>query len=278
MSLAAFHLLLFPLHTKAARFIAMQDILVRNHNMKRLLPLFFILLALQAAAQVDTIDTQRGGLNAKALRPGKASYAVYFEDSLGNRLGSADIWDRSIELRDSAGGQWYRFSWKWWRKDTLIADVISTGALPRLQPLAHEAEYKSRGHFAYAFQDGVVTVPAAQQRTAKDSAFRFAMTTPAFAFPMDLELFPLLPFKKVGQEFAMAFYEPGGQKSDYYKLTVTGREDLAMPGGGKAPCWLLRIDYGRGSYATFWIADKERSVLKMQEYFRGRYRYKVRLY
>jgi hypothetical protein len=104
------------------------------------------------------------------------------------------------------------------------------------------------------------------------------MDSPAYEFPMDLEIFPLLPFRKTGQQFAIAFYEPGTAKSNYYKLTVTGKEDLALVGAQAASCWLLRIDYAPGSYATFWISDKTREVLKMKEYFRGRYRYKVRLY
>ncbi|TCJ14452.1 hypothetical protein EPD60_10705 [Flaviaesturariibacter flavus] len=247
--------------------------------MKRLATLLLLLTALQAGAQADTIDTRRGGLLTKYLKAGKASYVVYFTDSAsGRRISSADIWDRGIELHDSLGRQWYRFSWQVWRRDSLAADVVSTGAVARMQPLAHEAEYKGRGHFGYVFDNGVVTVPPRWQRTAKDSTMNVRVDPPGFAFPMDLELFPLLPFKKVGQEFQMAFYEPGSPKSDYYKLTVTGREDLALPGGARVNCWLLRIDYGRGTSATFWIADKERVVLKMQEAFRGRYRYKVRLY
>ncbi|RYF80082.1 MAG: hypothetical protein EON98_13860, partial [Chitinophagaceae bacterium] len=99
-----------------------------------------------------------------------------------------------------------------------------------------------------------------------------------FEFPMDLEIFPLLPFKKAGQVFAIAFYEPGTAQSNYYKLTVTGKEALPLVGAQTVNCWLLRIDYAPGSYATFWITDKTREVVKMREYFRGRYRYKVRLY
>ncbi|RYY96183.1 MAG: hypothetical protein EOO11_14130 [Chitinophagaceae bacterium] len=242
--------------------------------------LLFLLLACAGAAraQVDSFDTRRGGLNIAALRDGKASFAIYWEDSLGRRLGSADIWDRSIALADSGGQRRYRFSWQVWRKDTLVADVRSTGTLPALQPLRHEGDWRGRGAFAYAFADTVVTVPEGYRRNARDSAFRVVLDPPGFAFPMDLELFPLLPFRKEGQRFAMAFYEPGSPKSAYYPLTVAGTEELQVPGGGSVRCWLLRIDYAPGSYATFWISDKGREVLKMREYFRGRYRVKLRLY
>jgi hypothetical protein len=76
----------------------------------------------------------------------------------------------------------------------------------------------------------------------------------------------------------MAFYEPGSAASAYYPLTVLGKEDLPVGGNEMVSCWLLRIDYKPGSFATFWIADKNRQVLKMKEFFNGRYRYKVRLF
>ena len=230
-------------------------------------------------AQVDTINTDNLKLNISAFAEGKSSFAVFFEDSLGNRLTSADIWDRSISISQNASGQKaFRFEWKWYRKDTLITNVVATGLMPSLKMLTHDADYKARGNFSYLFTNGVVTVPEKKQRNARDSSFRVVLNPAGFEFPMDLEIFPLLPFKKVGQEFAIAFYEPGSAKSNYYHLTVTGREDLPMPGAARLACWMLRIDYAPGSYADFWISDKSRQVVKMREYFKGRFRYKVRLY
>ena len=239
----------------------------------------FLFLLAQAQAQVDTLNPTLQKLNVKALKEGKATYAVFFEDSLGNRLGSADLWDRSLQFSTDATGQAvYTFDWKWWRRDSLLMSVQATGLLSSLTPLTHNTVHAQRGQAAYRFDSNLVTVPATAQRTARDSAFRVALSPPAYSFPMDLETFPLLPFKKAGQKFAIAFYEPGSPRSAYYSLTVTGKEDLSLPGAQSVACWLLRIDYAPGSYATFWISDKTREVLKMKEYFRGRYRYKVRLY
>lgn len=239
----------------------------------------FLMLHLAANAQVDTINTSNHKLNMAAFKEGKASYAVYFEDSLGNRISSADIWDRTIHFTTNAEGTAiYQFEWNWFKKDTMIAHIVATGDRASLTPFTHKAEYVRRPPLSFAFANGVVTVPAGDRRTAADSAFNVPLGNPAFEFPMDLEIFPLLPFKKPGQQFAIAFYEPGTKKSDYYKLTVTGKDKLSLPGGSKLTCWLLRIDYAPGSYATFWITDQTREVVKMQEYYKGRYRYKVKLY
>jgi hypothetical protein len=245
----------------------------------KLLLALFLINAGAAFAQVDTINTKNLKLNIAALKEGKSSYAVYFEDSLGGRLSSAALWDRKISFsKDAAGKKIYHFGWDWYQKDSLLAHVEATGELPSLKPISHYANYKKRGKFTYIFNGNVVTVPDSSKHTKKDSTFQVVMNPPAFEFPMDLEIFPLLPFKKVGQQFAIAFYEPGTPKSDYYLLTVTGKEDLQLNNSVKVSCWLLKINYGRGSYATFWIADKSREVLKMKEYFRGRYRIKVKLY
>ena len=248
--------------------------------MKRLTGLVVTLLvSYSSMAQIDTINTENNKLNLAALKEGKASYAVYFEDSTGNRSSSADIWDRSIEIdKNNEGQKQYRFGWKWYRKDSLIADVTATGKLPSFQPLTHDAVYPGRGNRSFLFANNVVTIPPQSRHTAKDSSFRVVMEQSAFEFPMDLELFALLPFRKTGQQFAMAFYEPGSAKASYYPLTVTGKENLLLPGGQNVLCWLLRIDYAPGSFATYWISDKTRDVLKMKEFFKGRYRYKVRLY
>ncbi|UHG89650.1 hypothetical protein [Spirosoma oryzicola] len=235
---------------------------------------------LSAQAQIDTINTNTLKLNVSAFKESKRSYAVFFEDSTGKRLTSADIWDRTIRFSKSATGQkTYVFDWKWFSKDSLIGHVTTTGLLPSLAPLTHDATYAKRGARNFVFNHNIVTIPTASRRTAKDSTFKVVLNPPAFAFPMDLEILPLLPVKKVGQEFALAFYEPGSPTSNYYRLTVTGKEDLPVGGNAKVNCWLLKIDYGQqGAYATFWISDQSREVLKMREYFRGRYRYKVKLF
>ncbi|GAB3950254.1 hypothetical protein GCM10028805_27910 [Spirosoma harenae] len=193
---------------------------------------------------------------------------------------SADLWDRSIRFSTTSDGKKiYHFDWQWFQKDSLLAHVTATGLASSLAPLTHNGNYFKRGIRNFVFNGTTVRIPTANQRTAKDSAFKVVINPPAFEFPMDLEILPLLPYKKVGQQFAIAFYEPGSPAANYYRLTVMGREDILVGGSAKVNCWLLKIDYGQqNASATFWISDQNREVVKMREYFRGRYRYKVKLY
>ncbi len=197
-------------------------------------------------AQVeDTINSNNLKLNIKAFQEGKSTYAVYMMDSAGNRMGAAQLWDRSISFStDAQNRKLYHFEWKWYLKDSLLGVTNATGLLPSLKPLTHKADYVKRGKSSFVFSNDIVTVPDVDKKDGKDSSFRVVLNPAAFEFPMDLEIFPLLPFKNVNQKMAIAFYEPGTPKSDYYHLTVVGKEDLQMPGGIKANCWLLKIDYG----------------------------------
>lgn len=229
--------------------------------------------------QTDTLRPADGKLNMTAWRDSKSTYAVFFEDSTGKRLSSAALWDRTLRRTTQAGQSRYAFAWDWYQKDSLIAHVTTSGQWPSMAPLTHQATYTKGGKHQFVFRDNVVTIPDSARRTAKDSSFRVTMQPAAFSFPMDLELFALLPFKQVGQQFAMAFYEPGSPRSAYYPVRVTGRAPLPLVDQANLDCWLIQIDYGRGSSATFWISDQPREVVKMKESIGGgRYRLKVKLY
>jgi hypothetical protein len=229
-------------------------------------------LALQP---LDTITAQQQKLDIKKIVPIKHSYAVFFTDSLGNRTSSADIWDREIRLmKNTQGRDVYAFEWKWWRKDSLLLHAQGQCAFPSLEIL----EYSKAPTLAVKREGGMLNVKT-QTRAKVDTAFTMAFDGKAFAFPMDLEFFGVLPITSVGQKFSVPFYEPGGAKYSYYTCSVVGKESLRLHEGAAVECWLFQIDYGQfGSYATFWISTATGEVLKMQEYFRGMYRYKIKLF
>jgi hypothetical protein len=66
--------------------------------------------------------------------------------------------------------------------------------------------------------------------------------------------------------------------ASYHRYEVIGKEDLQLNSDVKVKCWLLKIKYSPTSHATFWLSEQSKEVLKMQEYFNGKYRFKVRQY
>lgn len=230
-------------------------------------------------AQVDTINTSSNSLNMQAFHDQQKTYVVYWEDSLGNTMSTPDLWKRSIKGSKATGSNsLFIFDWQWYKQDSLYAHIRASGELTSMKPIWHHADYFKRGKFTVGYTNNEVTIPDSAQRHPHHRDFKVVLKYPAFEFPMDMEIFALLPYKKIGQQFVIPFYEPGSKASNYYKLTVTGKEKLILHGAAAIQCWLLRIDYAPDSYATFWIADKPREVVKMKEYYQGKYRYKIKLF
>ncbi len=242
----------------------------------RFIIIFLLAVTIQTKVftQVDTISPVLSKLVTEKLINSESTYLVYWEDENGNVSGSAEIWKRSLYVE----GKEYWFDWKWYKNDTLYAHIKNTGNSKNMEPKVHHANYLKKGKFTVTLNNGWVSIPDSAQTKESDKHFIVKLRQSAFAFPMDLEILPLLPFKETRQQFAIAFYEPGSQESAFYHAIVTDKQDLILPANVRTLCWVLRLNYGPYSYADFWIAAKTREVLKMKEYYKGQYRYKIKLY
>jgi hypothetical protein len=249
-------------------------------NIKFTVVSLILLGSISAVAQVDTITTATKKLVTTGITSGKKSYAVFFTDSLDHRTSTADIWDRDVKLVTNAKGeQQYDFRWHWYRADTLLMEADAICQFPALKPISYTIIRPKAKPIEIKFEKDEVFVKSVHPKSRKDTSFIVKPGIPAFAFPMDMEIFSLLPIKKIGQRFMIPFYEPGRTTAAWYPVTVTAHEDLPLTGHISVPCWVIRIDYtGSTSSATFWINDKDRDLLKMKSCFKGRCRYKVKLY
>lgn len=245
-----------------------------NFMRKILIILLFMFLSRDVLAQTDTISPSSGKLQTQHLSSSTSTYVVYWEDEKGNISGHIELWKRALQLKEKE----YFFDWKWYRNDTLYAHISNKGNNSTMEPQLHRSDYFKKGKFMVQLRNGTVTIPDSLQTSEGSKLFKVVLHPIAFAFPMDLEILPLLPLKKEGQQFAIAFYEPGSEKSAYYNATIIRKEKLPIPAGSSIRCWVLRMDYAPNSYADFWITENEREVVKMKEFYQGKYRYKVKLY
>jgi hypothetical protein len=240
------------------------------------------LLVSAAQAQVDTVDVNHPKLETSLLKEDKSSYLILLQDSSGNYLSPTMIWNRDISFFKGVDGQKnYRFKWQYFIKDTLYLTCEATGLVSNMAQLTHRVWLgKSPTPFkSYVYDGPQVTIPEADAGVVNDKKFKQMRMTPwAFSFPMDLEIFPLLPIKKVGQTWAMAYYEPGQPLSKYYKVHIVGQEKLRIAQDVEVPCWLLEIVYDSKYVATFWISQKGREVLKMKDGLPNFKRTKIRLF
>lgn len=241
---------------------------------KLVLILCCLLLQQTALSQIDTIKPAQEKLLSKGLSSSTANYLVYWEDEKQQVTGPIDLWKRELKVQ----GNTYHFNWTWYRNDSLYAQISSNGNAQTMEPANYQANYFKKGKISFQFRDQTVTVPDSLQSSEKSRSFKVSLNPPAFAFPMDLEILSLLPYKKVGQKFALPFYEPGSNQSAYYEVSLIRKERLSLPGAALLSCWVIRLTYAANSYAEFWIANKQQQVVKMREFYQGKYRYKVKIY
>ena len=248
--------------------------------MKPIIAIFIITILFnqKSSAQIDTINAQNHSLQISKLKEGTANYLVYFTDSLYNLQGSGDIWKRSIHFGSRNDQPIVEFDWKWFRCDSLLAEVKNICDRKTLAPVFHKAVYPGKGVIAYDFKDATMIPSDTVSNNAVAKKAPLTLTIPVISWEEDLETYPLLPIDKVGQQFDIAFFDPSEKAATYHRYVVTGKEDLQLNEDTKVPCWLLRIDYSKNAYAIFWLTEKSKEVIKMKEYFNGKYRFKVKLF
>lgn len=247
--------------------------------MKRIIPVFILLLYICGPlhAQVDTINPTNNRLLMGRLQEGTNTYVVYTEDSLTKHIKYSDIWIRSVSFGERNNVPVVNFAWKWYRHDTLLRDVHDACLRSNLKPLDARILYKGMV-MAFNFTDSFLVASDTVALNKADPKKKVALNPPPYNWEWDMETFGLLPIKKVGQKFMIAFLDPFDVKSDYYLHQVTGTEYLALNKDVKIKCWILRCTYNATAYADFWISRQSHEMLKMKEYYNGTYRYKVKLY
>ncbi|MDQ8054060.1 MAG: hypothetical protein REI78_13585 [Pedobacter sp.] len=243
---------------------------------KLLLALLIFTVGQQASAQVDTIHAQNHKLQLQNLKFGKVDYLVYFVDSVTQKRTVGDIWQRKTELATFQGRPTIKFTWDCLRNDTTFMAIVNYCDNKTLAPIYHYANYKGRGVVAFDYRNGMMVPSDTIKNNLGVKKGNTALTIPVISWEQDLETYALLPIKKVGQKFDIAFFDPNEKVPTYHRYEVAGKEDLVLNGDVKIKCWLLTINYGRGSHATFWLTENTKEVVKMKEYFNGKYRIKVR--
>lgn len=240
-----------------------------------ILSLFFLWQV--SNAQVDTISLNTNDLLTKQLQPGLHQYIVYFEMAAKKKIIAPMLWNRQVNFTEVKGKKVIEIKQHWYSADTLMNRVLySLSERETFTPIFHYAK-NARGIEAFDFEGRKVNGSDTVANNAKKD-FEIALSIPTLNWELDLEVFSTLPYKKVGQTFVINFYHPGGRTPPkYYAYTVSADEIIKSTDSKTIDCWLLKIAYNETDWAIFWISKKTKEVLKMQEHFKGNYRYKVKL-
>jgi hypothetical protein len=238
--------------------------------------LLFICLYAEVRSQTDTISIASNHLITSQLKEGLHQYIVYFENPKKQKITGHSLWSRQVSFRKHNGSDVIEIVQRWHSSDTAFNRYVYSVCNRRnFQPIYHYTR-SVRGIEAFNFTGGRV---AGADSVADNGKKTLSVDTdvPTLNWELDLEIFSTLPIKREGQRFLINFYHPGGSKPAYYEYKIIGTESIKGIDNRQIECWKMKISYTANDWAVFWISKRSKEVLKMQEYFRGGYRYKIRL-
>jgi hypothetical protein len=237
------------------------------------------------AQKTDTVKISASNVNTAVLRPGINRYLVYFKNGKDSSRINYQFWTREIAFVGYHNKKAISVKQEWEDNAGLIHKVYSVSDRKTFKPLFHEIWWKNRGSASFSFHDQkamFIDKPLTEADTAKRSKLIYGGFKQALSqdyllnWHTDLEVFPILPFK-ANTTFLINFYDPGTASAPQeVAYTVSGSAQLEGYNNQKIDCWLLSHS-SPGNHEVFWISKKTREVLKLEQEFNGRYRYKIKL-
>ena len=235
------------------------------------------------AQKTDTVTIDASKVNTNVLKAGTYRYLVYFKMGKDSSRKNYQIWSRTIDFVTYKGNPAISVTQEWENNDTITHKVYSVSERKSFAPLYHESWWRGRGTTKFDlitkqgyWKDSLLTfADTARFKKMMYSAFVKAQEHYVLNWHLDLEVFPILPYKE-GTTFKINFYDPGSSAPAYQAYTVTGSAILTGYNDQKIDCWLLKHTFANNT-EVFWISKATREVLKLEQEFGGRYRYKIKM-
>jgi len=253
-------------------------------NLILLQAVFFSALPVMAQTKNDTIIINAKNVNTTVLKPSANRYLVYFKKEKDTARSRPQFWTRNIEYAVHNGKEAIVITQEWEDRDTVVHRVRSVCDKQSFAPLYHHSWWKQMGTSEFDFINRSASlngIPLTDADTARNrkgpwNAFKAALDQYTLNWHLDLEVFPILPYKE-GKTFLIPFYDPGWQVPKNEAYTVTASAQLEGYNNQKIDCWLLMHE-SRGLKEIFWISKKTKEVLKLEnEIAKGWWRYKIKL-
>ncbi|MEI2822369.1 MAG: hypothetical protein V9F02_02920 [Chitinophagaceae bacterium] len=237
-----------------------------------------------AQQKSDTIFIDASNVNTRYLKTGTNRYLVYFKMGKDSARSMPQFWARNIAFAEYNGKEAIVVTQEWEGKDTIIHTVKSICDKKTFMPLYQQSWSKQSGNCEFDFVNKTALLnglPLTNADTARNRkgpwlAFQKALNQYVLNWHLDLEVFPILPYK-MGKTFMIPFYDPGFPAPRNEPYTITGSAILEGYNNQKIECWLLTHE-SRGLKEIFWISKKTHEVLKLEnEIGKDRWRYKIKL-
>ena len=231
-------------------------------------------------AQSDTVKYNNHVLVSNQLKLGLTKYLVYSEDSATQTKSGISIWERNVFFKKLKNRELIIIHQNWLGLDSINSkrEIISHMDAKSFLPIYHYTlSTASRGRRrteAFVFEKDSIKAP--DSSNINNKTFGIAIDQPVFNWEMDLETFAQLPLK-TGKTFVIPFYHPGSKTLPaYYTYKVEGEDKIPGLQYTLINCWrLIYRDERSTNYSIWWLNKKTHTVVKMKEYYNGKFRYKL---
>ncbi len=255
--------------------------------MKKTTTLIFIYSSMMLSVfsqKSDTIIIDASKIDTKVLIPGTHRYLVYFKLGKDSSRKMYQLWSRSIAFINYKNKEAISVTQEWEDNDTVVHKTYSVLDKKDFATLYHQSWWKKTGNATFDFikkeaknRDTLLTEKTDSNSIKQQKAFETACSQYFLNWHLDLEVFPLLPYKE-GATFRINFYDPGFGPPKYVDYNVIGSGTLSGFNNQKVDCWLLKHGSLPRNKEIFWISKETKEVLKLeQEFAGGRGRYKIKL-
>ncbi|HEY8896718.1 MAG TPA: hypothetical protein VIM79_17965 [Niastella sp.] len=229
-------------------------------------------------AQADTVYPGSRHLNTELLKPGLKQYLVYHHWPQNRKMLLLQYWVRNISIEKKGAVKVFAIRECWYTADSNeYRTFLSLCSVKDFTPLYHAAGGNGK-MAAYNWSNTEIKgADTVNGNTRKD--FHLAFDHPNFNWHLDIETFEMLPLA-IGKIFVINFYDAGLTPPAFVTYKVTGSETLRTLDNRQVACWKLATSgshNGKSYTQTFWISKKEHELLKEEDEFDGRFRYKVKL-
>lgn len=244
----------------------------------------FIIPAIFYGQKNDTLLITAEQVNTSVLRPGMNRYLVYLINGKDSTRKSYELWTQTVSYVQYEGKNSILVEQSWEDKDTIFHTARAYFDRKNFYPFFQESWWKPGGTSAFDFVNKKIefrgeTLSEASKDTndiKRWKAFNIAAENYFLNWHFDLQVFSMLPFKD-NRTFLINFYDPGfATPPQLVPYSIIGSGELKGYNNSIIKCWLLQYQTKR-SKSLFWISKETKEVLKLEQEFNGRYRYKIKL-
>lgn len=216
--------------------------------------------------QVDTICIQNNTHQVNNLVEGTSQYLSWFRNTKTGQASYISVSERKVSFQKRKGSDVVVITKRLLNDDTSRNRYVFIICNRSDFRTVFDYSKKSNTIEAYDFHGNEITAADTVKLNSK-FGFHFRFNEIPYNNELDLETISIVPVKKVGQQMAIRFYQPGNTSMNPVRaLNVIDNELINGINNVSVDCWVLKLVFDSDNYDLFWVSKKKHEVLKFESW------------